>query len=143
MIQAKPKIYIASKTKHADKWIKLRDQGVNIISTWIDEAGPDASPDMEDLCKRCVDECLACDALIVYREADDYLKGAFIEMGVVLSKSNTPVLLVGPVLPEGSAFAFSNQVFMGFKNVMEAVSFAEYPYAENVYQIVTDKTPEP
>lgn len=115
-----PKIYIASKTRHADKWIELRNQGVNIISTWIDEAGPDASPDMPDLCKRCVDECLLCDAIIVYSEEGDYLKGAFIEMGVVLSRSLVPVYLVGPALPIGSAFTYSHQVFVA-KSVEHAI----------------------
>lgn len=107
------KIYIASKTKHADKWKGLRSNGVNIISTWIDEAGEGETEDMASLCMRCIEECLVCDALIVYRESGDYLKGAFIEMGIVLSRyrQHTPIYLVGPVLPTGSAFTYSHQVF--------------------------------
>lgn len=105
-----PKIYIASKTKHAHKWIELRNRGLNVISTWIDEAGVGATKSMADLCRRCIEECLACDAIIVYSEKEDYLKGAFIEMGIVLSRRSIPVYLVGPVLPEGSAFTFSPNV---------------------------------
>lgn len=118
----KPKIYIASKTKHANKWVKLRESGVNVISTWIDEAEFGQTKDMADLCRRCIDECLTCDALIVYREDEDYLKGAFIEMGIVLSKYKglTPIYLVGPVLPQGSAFTYSHQVF-GAKTIEEAI----------------------
>lgn len=119
------KIYIASKTKHADKWLKLRDEEfVNIISTWINEAGEGQSPDMADLCKRCIDECLACDAMIVYSEEGDHLRGAFIEMGIVLSryKQMIPIYLVGSVLPNGSAFTYSHQVF-GAKTIDEAIEF--------------------
>lgn len=36
----KLKIYVASKTRHAAKWKALINKGYNIISTWIDEAGP-------------------------------------------------------------------------------------------------------
>jgi hypothetical protein len=122
------KIYIASKTKHADKWIKLRSEGVDIISTWIDEAGEGQSEDMADLCKRCVDECLSCDYLIIYREPDDYLRGAFIEMGIALSRKTIPVLLVGEVLPKGSAFTFDDNVFLGFKSVNDAVGWIEACY---------------
>lgn len=114
------RIYIASKTKHADKWIKLRSEGVNIISTWIDEAGAGQSPDMSDLCRRCVSESVQCDAMIVYAEEGDYLKGAFIEMGVALSCPLKPVYLVGTVLPNGSAFTYSHQVFRA-KNIEQAV----------------------
>jgi hypothetical protein len=42
-------IYIASKTKHAARWLEYRAQGEPIISTWIDEAGEGASADLHDL----------------------------------------------------------------------------------------------
>jgi hypothetical protein len=105
-----PKIYIASKTKHAQRWIEWRESGVNIISTWIDEAGEGASPDLADLCKRCINECLECDAMIIYREGEDYLKGAFIEMGVALTRK-IPIILVGDILPESSVFTQNGNVF--------------------------------
>lgn len=104
------KIYTASKTKHADKWLQLRESGVNVISTWIDEAGVGASPDLADLCERCIKEALSCDAMIVYSEDGDYLKGAFIEMGVALT-APIPIVLVGPVLSEGSVFTHHPSVF--------------------------------
>lgn len=106
----KPYIYTASKTKHAQKWIDLRASGVNVISTWIDEAGEGASPDLHDLCYRCINEAIECDAMIVYSEDGDYLKGAFIEMGVALAH-NKFVVLVGNVLPEGSVFTEHEWVF--------------------------------
>jgi len=106
-----PKIYIASKTKHADKWKALRASGVNIISSWIDEAGEGETVSMEILAVVCIYESQDCDAMIVYREDGDYLKGAFIEMGVAITDPMKPVLLVGPVLPAGSVFTHLPNVF--------------------------------
>lgn len=116
-----PTIYIASKTKHAQKWINLRNKGVNIISTWIDEAAPGSSKDMSDLCRRCIKESVDCTAMIVYAEEGDVLRGAFIEMGVAFGEGMKPIFLVGPVLAEGSAFTFSSQV-MYAQTVEEAIN---------------------
>ena len=79
------RIYIASKTKHADKWCGLRDEGYPINSTWIDEAGVGETSDFTDLWMRCIREASGADALIVYRERDEVLKGAFVEVGAALS----------------------------------------------------------
>lgn len=107
---AAEKIYVASKTKHAYRWKALRDWGYNIISTWIDEAGEGQSADLNDLQQRCINESLACDLMIVYAEKEDYLKGAFIEMGVALS-ANKRIYLIGEVLPNGSAFTHNKNVY--------------------------------
>jgi hypothetical protein len=106
---AKMKIYTASKTKHAQKWIDLRDAGFNVISTWIDEACEGQTKDMRDLVQRCISECVECDGMIVYSEGGDYLKGAFIEMGVAVAH-NKPIVLVGPVLPQSSAFTYLSNI---------------------------------
>lgn len=87
-------IYIASKTRHADRWIKLREAGAPIISTWIDEAAPGASANLDDLWHRCIAESSSCAVLIVYREPEDILKGAWIEMGAALA-CGIPVFAVG------------------------------------------------
>lgn len=78
-------IYIASKTKHAEHWRDWRSRGLPIISTWIDEAGPGESTDLADLWRRCIAEASSCELLVCYREADDVLKGAFIELGAALA----------------------------------------------------------
>lgn len=78
-------IYIASKTKHAPKWIALRAQGVPIVSTWIDDAGYDATAGMVDLWERCVREAAHACALVVYHEPGDVLKGGFVEIGAALA----------------------------------------------------------
>jgi hypothetical protein len=87
-------IYIASKTTHANRWKELRAAGHPIISTWIDEAGPGETSDFPDLWTRCIDEASACDALIVYCEDGETLKGAWVEVGAALAL-NRPVLGVG------------------------------------------------
>lgn len=88
-------IYIASKTKHADRWRFLRDKvGEPIISTWIDEAGVGQTADFNDLWQRCLREATTCQVLIVYREPEDVLKGAWVEMGAALA-AGVPVYAIG------------------------------------------------
>lgn len=87
-------IYIASKTRHAHLWRDLRDAGAPIISTWIDEAGEGESGDLHDLWHRCISESKGCTHLIVYREPDDVLKGAWVEIGAALA-AGKPVYAVG------------------------------------------------
>ncbi len=89
-----PRIYTASRTKHAYRWRYLRSTGANIIATWIDEAGEGESPDLADLASRCVREAAECDAVILYVEPDDHIKGALIEVGAALAHGK-PVYCVG------------------------------------------------
>ncbi len=88
-------IYIASKTVHADRWRLLRDKiGEPIISTWIDEAAPGQSVDLNDLWQRCLLEASSCKVLIAYRERDEVFKGAWVEIGAALV-AGVPVFAVG------------------------------------------------
>ncbi len=88
-------IYIASKTKHADRWRFLRDKiGWPIISTWIDEAGEGESTDLDDLWRRCLHEASHCRVLIAYREKGETFKGGWVEIGAALTVG-IPVLAVG------------------------------------------------
>lgn len=88
-------IYIASKTKHAERWRYLRDKvGEPIISTWIDEAGEGESTDLNDLWHRCIREASSAELLILYREKEDILKGGWIEMGAALA-AGVPVFAIG------------------------------------------------
>jgi hypothetical protein len=88
------RIYVASKTKHAVQWRMLRQLGYNVVSTWIDEAGPGETTDRADLWLRCIAEASTCDLLILYREDGETLKGAYIEMGAALAH-NIQVMFVG------------------------------------------------
>jgi hypothetical protein len=88
-------IYIASKTKHGDRWRFLRDKvGEPIISTWIDEAEDYATLDWKGLWLRCTGEASSAQVLIIYREPGEELKGAWVEMGAALA-SGVPVFAVG------------------------------------------------
>lgn len=88
-------IYIASKTKHADRWRFLRDKvGEPIISTWIDEAGVGETHDFADLWGRCIFEASTAQVLILYREPEDVLKGGWVELGAALA-SGVTVFAVG------------------------------------------------
>lgn len=77
-------------------WRKLRSEGANIISSWIDQAGPGETPDIsqhwQDICR----EVSSAERLILYVEHDDFpLKGAFIEAGIALSRG-IPIFVVSP-----------------------------------------------
>lgn len=88
-------IYIASKVRHAERWRTLRDVlGFPIVSTWIDEAGEGQSRDLNDLWERCIQEASSADVLVIYRQADEILKGAWIELGAALA-NHVPIYAVG------------------------------------------------
>jgi hypothetical protein len=87
---------MASKTKHADKWRRLRECGAGIISTWIDEAGVGETTDWADLWSRCIGEASAADFTILYYEEGEELKGARVEAGAALAAGKT-VIVVGPL----------------------------------------------
>lgn len=88
------RIYIASKTKHAARWVLLRRLGAPIVSTWIDEAGDGASPDIPDLAMRCIREAATADRVVLYCEPGELHKGTLIEVGAALA-SGVPVYCVG------------------------------------------------
>lgn len=87
-------IYVASKTRHAAMWRYLRGRGVNINSTWIDEAGEGESKSLRDLAERCVAEVKAADRLVLFIAKGDALKGQLIETGVALAVG-IPVFAIG------------------------------------------------
>lgn len=94
----KTRIYIASKTKHANRWRMLRDEHqVPIISSWIDEAGEGQTEDWGELWHRIQDEILSSNVLVLYREPNEVLKGALAELGmaVMVPKFNYDIFALG------------------------------------------------
>lgn len=87
-------VYVASKTRHAEMWKMLRERGLPVVSSWIDEAG--ACRSTSESWERFVAECRGAAALILYAEEGDRLEGALVEVGAALS-AGVPVLAVGPV----------------------------------------------
>lgn len=91
------KIYAASRASVPERpamWKKLREQGVRIVSSWIDEAEPTA--DLGELWARIATEIASADVLVLYAEKEDFpLKGAFIEAGLALGMGK-PIRVVLP-----------------------------------------------
>lgn len=89
------RIYVASRASipaRVEMWKKLRDSGINIISTWID----DSHVTLDNLWSTITLEIAKCDGLILYAELDDFpLKGALIECGMALGLGK-PVAIVMP-----------------------------------------------
>lgn len=83
-------IYIASRCRHAQTWLDLREAGYPIISSWIDHVG-DADA---ELWVRCINEPQGAQFFILYRLGDEPLKGALAELGSALG-AGTPVFTVG------------------------------------------------
>jgi hypothetical protein len=91
---ASVKVYTASKVKHAHLWLGLREQGLQVVATWIDEAGEGQTTSYQELAERCVQEVKTADLVLLYCEPEELLKGALVEAGAALAFGK-PVLCVG------------------------------------------------
>lgn len=91
--------YVASRATipaRGRMWRALRDSGVQINSSWIDEDGEGQTENFSDLWLRIEGEVKRSAALILYAESGDFpLKGAYIEVGIALAWG-IPVRLVLP-----------------------------------------------
>lgn len=79
------RLYVASKTTHADMWRELRARGLPVVASWIDEAGEGQTADYSELAARCISEIIHCTAVILYSEPGEILKGALVEVGAALA----------------------------------------------------------
>jgi hypothetical protein len=93
------KFYVASRASLPERpamWRDLRARGVEITSTWIDEAGEGETACMIDLWRKIMWEVREATALILYVEPEDFpLKGALIEVGAAMALSKR-ILVVAP-----------------------------------------------
>ncbi len=91
--------YVASRATilaRGQMWRALRDSGVQINASWIDEDGDGQTQSFADLWLRIEAEVKRSEALILYVEAGDFpLKGSYIEVGIALA-CGIPVRLVLP-----------------------------------------------
>lgn len=80
--------YVASRASNPERpkmWRDLRDSGVNIISSWIDDNDVEVI-DFSELWDRIEGEIFKCDILIFYAEEEDFpLKGAYVEAGMAIA----------------------------------------------------------
>lgn len=92
-------LYVASRASlpaRGEMWRRFRSEGVPIVSTWIDEDGPDETADFGDLWERIAAEISGSQALVLYVEEGDFpLKGALIEVGMALAQG-IPVHVAAP-----------------------------------------------
>lgn len=91
--------YVASRASVPERgamWRSLRQSGVQINSSWIDEDGEGQTNDFSELWLRIQREVESSEALILYAESNDFpLKGALIEVGMAIS-AGVPVRVVLP-----------------------------------------------
>ena len=84
------KIYTASKKRLADMWVEYRDQGHNIISTWMDEVISMRSVNtrslryLRNLSTSCIKEAAEADVTVLYCERGENHKGSLLEIGSAL-----------------------------------------------------------
>lgn len=122
------KFYVASKTHHAKLWQSIR-QDYNIISTWIDEAGPNETGNMQELWTRILNEVKACDVLVFYIGSADYLlKGAFVEVGMALALDKQ----VRVVLGNGVELDSGYRPVGSWVNHLNVTIFKDFKHAFNV-----------
>lgn len=98
-------VYVASRAsvpERPEMWRRLRENGMPITSTWIDEAGEGETHSLCDLWQRIRDEILASDGLILYAKAEDFpLKGALVEVGIAIGMRKPIAIVLDGFSPEG------------------------------------------
>ena len=98
-------IYVASRASisaRSKMWRDLRNEGWNIVSTWIDEAGEGETEDFAELWDRIVGEITAASKVVLYAEESDFpLKGALIECGIAMGMKKPVVICLPGVHLEG------------------------------------------
>ena len=88
-------IYVASRVIHAPRWREYREDGLPIISTWIDEAGEGETLDFSELWLRGAREVEQANVLLFYGDVVDApWKGALVEVGMALALRKPVVALV-------------------------------------------------
>ena len=91
------KIYFASKIKHAKKWrdFALDNPTVHMVSRWpyLEHFTPDTEEYARNFWEADFLDIKSCDALVVYGEEGDHLRGALVEVGFALAH-NKPVYVV-------------------------------------------------
>lgn len=96
------KFYVASKTRHAEMWKKLRARGLTVTSSWIDEAGEGETGDYKELWDRIEREVRGSDALLFYADGSDSgWKGAFFEAGIAVGHGIPIYMILDHVKLEG------------------------------------------
>jgi hypothetical protein len=99
-------VYVASRASVPERsamWRKMRDEdGWNITSTWIDEAGPGETEDFAELWTRIEKEIRASAGVILYASQSDFpLKGAFVEAGIAIGVRKPVAVVLADCVLDG------------------------------------------
>lgn len=88
-MSAYPKIYIASKLRHADKWRDLEKEypAIKFCMRWPSYAKslPDEEPYVGVIWSHFLEDIKECDGVILYAEPGDNLRGALVECGMAIA----------------------------------------------------------
>jgi nucleoside 2-deoxyribosyltransferase len=114
----KPKVYLASKIRHAPALATFRAKwcaDIMVTSRWLDmthlelDGGMSQDPDLYSWCWAVdVTDVMQSNYLIVYGEPEDQLRGACVEAGVALGLG-IPVFCVG-LCPSFGSWQYHPQV---------------------------------
>lgn len=116
----KPRIYIASKIKHADLWIAFRESypSVDFTCRWLDiEPLLEGKTSLNYIDKNRAKEVWdidfrdvrTADFCIVYAEEGEHLKGGLVEAGMCIA-SGGKVIVIGEH-PDYSSWQYHRQVY--------------------------------
>ena len=124
--------YVASKVIHADKWIKLREEGWPINSSWIDFGSANTITDWSTHWDKCISEASSADFCLAYCEEGEVLKGALCEIGAALA-SKKRVLFVGnyPYIMEKRYNVMDHPLITKFHTLDEALAVIDAHIAEH------------
>lgn len=92
------KVYTASKLAQADRWKRLVDEWpeVHFVARWPGYVGvvPDEPDQAEVFWQHDIEDVTSADAVLVYAEAGEHLRGALVEAGAAIALGK-PVIVVG------------------------------------------------
>lgn len=95
-------IYVASRASVPERpamWRRLRSEGWNITSSWIDEAGEGETASFSELWWRITKEINDSAGVILFANASDFpLKGALVECGIALGMGKRVAVVVDCML---------------------------------------------
>ena len=103
----KPRVYVASRASDPQlpaMWRKLREEGADITSTWIDVQSEEGL-DLSELWTDLEAQIASCDQLVLYVRAQDVpLKGALVEVGAALGSGKPVLVLLDGVSVDSATF---------------------------------------
>lgn len=112
------KIYIASKANHANKWVRAKFDGHEIVSRWHSK-----NRRIKKLSDICIEDAKSCDILYIYTEPGEVPKGSLVEMGLALALGKI-IVMSGPCEGFNETF-MKHDLVTYFENHDHAVKFIE------------------